>query len=105
MKAKEFTQKLNEVAEADTVKKLSPLTDEELLRGLRLSVSGEAEAIKLYSQLAESCKNPKVKNILESISREEQVHIGEFLEAINIINPEESKAYDEGRKEARKNNA
>jgi rubrerythrin len=97
---KELLKRLNEVAEAETIKKLEPLNDAELLRGLRMAIAGEQEAIKLYLQIAEACQNSQVKKILESITEEEKVHIGELSKAIELIDPKEIEAYAKGYKEA-----
>jgi rubrerythrin len=89
-------QLLNEVSEVSTIKSIGPLSTQELIRGIRLSIASEQEAIKLYEQLSEGCKESQVKQILDSVTKEEKIHIGEFLKALEILDPDEIKDYDKG---------
>jgi len=102
MKLIESLRYLLEVAEVDTVNSPDQMLYPEILRGLRLSISSEFEAIKLYEQLSEVCANVKVKQILDSVTKEEKLHVGEFLKAIEILDPEERKLYGEGEDETKK---
>lgn len=79
------------------------LTRDEAARALRLSIAAEYEAIQLYTQIAESLPTEldNVKKLYRSISREEQVHAGEFLEGLRVVDPEEFEAYRQGAAEAR----
>ena len=75
------------------------LTDEELIRAVRFSVSAEYEAIQLYTQLAESTDNKLAVDVLKDIAGEERVHVGEFLRLLRELAPDEEKFYAEGAKE------
>lgn len=75
------------------------LTDEELVRSIRLMVAAEYEAVQLYQQLAESTDNELAKEVLLDIAEEEVVHAGEFLRLLKHLEPDEFKKYEEGYKE------
>jgi len=75
------------------------LTDEELIRAIRLMVATEYEAIQLYMQLAESTDNKLATAVLKDIADEERVHAGEFLRLLSVLAPDERKFYAEGAKE------
>lgn len=75
------------------------LDEKELIRAIRFSIASEFEAIQLYEQLAESITNKTVKQVLLDISREEEVHVGEFLRVLEMLKPEEFEAYAEGKTE------
>lgn len=75
------------------------LSEGELIRAIRFSIASEFEAIQLYEQLAESITNKTAKQILLDIAEEEKEHAGEFLKLIEILNPGEIEAYEEGKSE------
>jgi rubrerythrin len=75
------------------------LTDAELIRAIRFTISAEYEAIQLYLQLAESTDNQLAIEVLKDIADEERVHAGEFLRLLHKLAPDEQKLYDEGAKE------
>ena len=75
------------------------LTDEELIRAIRLMVATEYEAIQLYMQLAESTDNKLAAAVLKDIADEERVHVGEFLRLLSELAPDEKKFYAQGAKE------
>lgn len=72
------------------------LTDRELTRAIRLSLSAEQEAIHLYEALADATDNALAKKVLQDIANEEKEHAGEFLRLLNILLPDEQKLLDEG---------
>jgi rubrerythrin len=78
------------------------LTKEELIRSIRLMVSAEYDAVKMYTQLADSIDDELAIKVLKDISEEELVHAGEFLKLLNILEPEEEKLYKKGSKEVDK---
>lgn len=88
MRFKEF---LNE---ADILK--YPQTDEEILRA---SMYEELRAVNLYQQLARQAKDPRVRKVLLDIAHEEKVHIGEFEELLEKVDPAYDKAEDEAEEE------
>jgi len=76
------------------------LTDEELIRAVRFSISSEYEAIKQYMQIAESTDNEEAKRLMTDIADEERVHVGEFLSLLKRLDPKEAEFYEKGEKEA-----
>lgn len=75
------------------------LTPTNLVQALRQAHAAEGEAIHLYKVLAEHTDNKLVIKILESIAREEQVHLGELQQLIDQLDKDEISAREEGRKE------
>jgi rubrerythrin len=72
------------------------LTDRELTRAIRLSLSAEQEAIHLYEALADATDNALAKEVLQDIANEEKEHAGEFLRLLSILLPDEQGFLDEG---------
>jgi len=75
------------------------LTQEELIRAIRFSISAEYEAIQLYMQLAESTDNEKAKEVLVDVANEEREHVGEFLRVLRELAPDEEQLYRAGAEE------
>lgn len=75
------------------------LTQEELIRAIRFSISAEYEAIQLYMQLAESTDNEKAKAVLVDVANEEREHVGEFLRVLRELAPDEEQFYQQGAEE------
>ena len=75
------------------------LRNEELIRAIRFSVAAEYEATQLYMQLAESTNNKLAREVLNEITEEERVHVGEFLRLLHELAPDEEKFYAKGAKE------
>lgn len=75
------------------------LTKSELIREIREMICSEYEAIKLYTQLAESTDDTVSKAVLLDIAQEEIVHAGEFLRLLKYLHPEEETFYQKGTKE------
>ncbi len=76
-------------------------TEEELAQAIRLSIIAELDAINLYSQFASATENEKIKRVFEDIAKEEKTHVGEFLELLQELDPEQASELEEGRKEVR----
>lgn len=72
-----------------------------MAQALRLAIIGELDAINLYEQLAEAAGDEAVRRILLEIAEEEKVHVGELLEALRRIDPEQAEALEKGAAEAR----
>jgi rubrerythrin len=72
------------------------LTQDELIRAVRLNIAAEYEAVQLYTQLAESIDDELAITVLNDIAREELVHAGEFLKLLMHLAPDEMKVYEEG---------
>lgn len=75
------------------------LTDAELIRAIRFMISAEYEATQLYMQLAESIENKLAIEVLKDIADEERVHVGEFLQLLKELAPDEEKLYAQGAQE------
>jgi len=76
-------------------------TKKELIQAIRLSIIAELDAINLYSQFASATENEKVRRVFEDIAKEEKTHVGEFLELLQELDPEQASELEEGRKEVR----
>jgi len=72
------------------------LTEAELVRAIRFTVTSEYEAIQLYMQLAESTDNKLAIAVLKDVADEEIVHAGEFLKLLAVLAPNEEKFYADG---------
>ena len=77
------------------------LTQTELIRAIRFTISSEYEAVQLYQQLAESTDNKLAIEVLQDVANEEIVHAGEFLKLLYELNPKESIFYQEGAAEVK----
>jgi len=75
------------------------LTNEELIRAIRLNIAAEHEAIHLYMAHAEATDYPLAKEVLIDIANEERVHVGEFERLLEILTGDEDKWVAEGREE------
>ena len=75
------------------------LTEAELVRAIRFSISAEYEAIQFYMQLAESTNSKRAVAVLVDVADEERVHAGEFLKLLYELAPEEAGLYAKGAKE------
>ena len=78
------------------------MTPAELIRAIRLDIAAEEDATALYEAHAEATDDPKIKEQLLSIAKEERVHVGEFLKLIDMLtNGRELKSIEKGYKEAK----
>jgi rubrerythrin len=75
------------------------LTNEELVRAIRLNIAAEHEAIHLYMAHAGATDHPLAKEVLIDIANEERVHIGEFERLLEILTGDEDRWTTEGREE------
>ncbi len=73
------------------------MTDKEILR---VGMIAELDAINLYEQMASLVSSRKIKEQLMDIAREEKTHLGEFQALLLMIDKEQEKELEEGRKEA-----
>jgi rubrerythrin len=72
----------------------------ELIRAVRLMVTAEYDAVRQYTQLAESTDDKRAQAILNDIANEEKIHAGEFLRLLNELSPGEQGLYNQGGREA-----
>jgi rubrerythrin len=75
------------------------LTKDELIRSVRYNIAAEYEAAQLYLQLSDSIDEKVAKAVLEDVAEEELVHVGEFLQLLRYLAPEEEVSYKKGYKE------
>jgi rubrerythrin len=75
------------------------LTDDELIRAIRLDLAAEHEAVHLYMAHAEASDNPLAKKVLMDIANEERVHAGEFARLISILAGDEDALLAQGAQE------
>ncbi len=75
------------------------LSEQELVRGIRLSLSAEEEAVHLYTSLADAADNALAESVLRDIADEERVHVGEFQRLLNILLSDEETFLAEGASE------
>jgi len=75
------------------------MTDEELIRAIRLNLAAEHEAIYLYMAHAEATDHPLAKEVLIDVANEEREHAGEFMRLLEILTGDEAEWLAEGRAE------
>lgn len=66
---------------------------------LRAGMIAELDAVSFYEQMADLTENENIKKVLLDIAREEKAHIGEFEALLYMIDKEQEKETEEGRKE------
>ncbi|MDK2383255.1 MAG: rubrerythrin, partial [Candidatus Korarchaeota archaeon] len=57
--------------------------------------------INLYIQFANATDDEKARKIFLDVAKEEKTHVGEFLELLLSLDPEQVKELEEGRKEVK----
>ena len=75
------------------------MTKSELVRAIRQNIAAEHEATHLYLAHADATDDELAKKVLTDIADEERVHIGEFMELLRRLAPEEAQFLEEGRGE------
>ncbi len=65
----------------------------ELIRAIRLNIAAEEEAAAIYEAHADATDNPLARKVLLDIANEERVHVGEFVELLDILTKQEEKAW------------
>lgn len=83
----------------EVVKTPDKFTDRELTRAIRDAIIAEEGAIKQYETAADATDNEKVKKVLNEISDEERVHVGELQKLLNDLLPDEQELLDKGAEE------
>ena len=66
---------------------------------IREAINEENNAINLYEIMANKTRNGKVREVMLHVAREEKVHIGEFEELLEMIDPQYKPASEEGEEE------
>jgi rubrerythrin len=72
------------------------LTQEELIRAIRLDLAAEHEAVHAYLAHADATDNPIAKAVLIDIANEERVHAGEFSRLLSILTGDEDEFMKKG---------
>jgi len=72
------------------------LTQEELIRAIRLDLAAEHEAVHAYLAHADATDNPLAKAVLIDIANEERVHAGEFSRLLSILTGDEDEFMKKG---------
>ena len=67
---------------------------------IREGMIAELGAINEYERFAEASKDPKVKKVIDNITREEKTHFGEFQTVLLKMDSEQKKQLLVGKKEA-----
>ncbi len=70
--------------------------DQELLR---IGMIAELDAVNLYEQLAAKSENINLKKVFLDIAKEEKAHLGEFQTLLHMLDKEQVKEGEEGKKE------
>ncbi|MCX7794378.1 MAG: rubrerythrin [Thermodesulfovibrionales bacterium] len=79
---------------------ISKLSEQDIEKEiLRIGIIAELDAINLYEQLAALSKNEKIRKVFLDIAREEKTHVGEFQTLLLMIDEEQVKELEEGKKE------
>ncbi len=75
------------------------LSGASIAEAIRLAIIAELDAINLYLQLAEAIEDEKVRRVFLDIAREEKTHVGEFLELLKRLDPEQAGELERGARE------
>ena len=82
---------------------LEPLKDRleerDLVDALRLAIIAELDAISFYLQVASRAARDDVRRVFEDVAREEKTHVGEFLEMLKRLDPEQAEELEKGARE------
>jgi len=65
------------------------MTNEELIRAIRLDIAAEHEATHIYMAHADATDHPLAKKVLIDIANEEREHVGEFMRVLSLLAPDE----------------
>ena len=69
---------------------------------LRLGMIAELDAVNLYEQLAANTGNTDIKKVILDIAREEKTHMGEFQTLLLMLDKQQGRELEEGKKEVAK---
>lgn len=78
------------------------LTDNEIARALRLSISAELDAVHTYELIADAVKDKKVQAVMKSVADEEKIHAGEFEHLLKEFDPTYEESLKKGKSEVNK---
>lgn len=81
---------------------LSKIKKEDIDREiLRAGIIAELDAINLYEQMAAMTDNKKIRKVLFDIAKEEKTHVGEFQTLLLMLDKEQERELEEGKKEVK----
>jgi len=86
----------------ENVKTPDTFDERELTRAIRDAIVGEESAIKQYEVIADACSHDVVKEIMQDISNEEKIHVGELQKVLNALLNDEVGFLEDGAKEVEK---
>lgn len=66
---------------------------------LRLGITAELDAVNIYEQMAHYAKDKRVKEIMLHTAKEEKIHVGEFQALLLMIDKEQARELEAGKKE------
>jgi rubrerythrin len=72
------------------------LSQNELVRAIRLNIAAEHEAVHLYMSHADATDNPLAKKVLIDIANEERQHAGEFARLLELLTGDEDEWLKKG---------
>ncbi len=72
------------------------LSQNELVRAIRLNIAAEHEAVHLYMSHADATDNPLAKKVLINIANEERQHAGEFARLLELLTGDEDEWLKKG---------
>ncbi|MBD3261711.1 MAG: Rubrerythrin [Candidatus Altiarchaeales archaeon] len=75
------------------------MDDRELARALRLAIAAEHDAAHLYELMADASTHALAKKVLQDVSDEEKVHIGEFQKVLSELDEANEKSLEDGMEE------
>ena len=76
------------------------LTPENLIQAIRADIVGEYEAVMGYEAHALTAPNERVRQILQQIADDEKKHIGQLMEVLDLLSPQDQQLLAQGRQTA-----
>lgn len=77
------------------------LDKQELLEELRNRAAEEGDAISKYDKMVAALPNGKAREVIEHISKEEKMHLGEITELLNMYDKEQQSQSEEAIKDVK----
>ncbi|MDF1497412.1 MAG: ferritin family protein [Patescibacteria group bacterium] len=85
---------------SDIPKKLAGLSPDQIDQEIcRAGLIAELDAINLYEQMSALAQDPKLKEMLADIAKEEKTHVGEFQALLLSKDTEQVGELEHGKKE------
>lgn len=79
-----------------------PMSLEDLIAAVKLSMSAEFDATELYKKIAAATDDAMAKKVMQSVADEESVHAGEFRKLLATLDPKEEELEQKGGTEVAK---